>query len=233
MERPPQYEKREEEINPEKRSRMWETLRIAAITGILAFNGMKAVEQMKEGTAEREQSKITEKIKGDEAVEGQITEETEEAFKRDFGREMTDKEREHLKTWRGEVKGLSLEERDSMTISVVQDKGLRVEDGRIVQDAAIQTADGKTYEVRTETDADSSPLVDPATGNLKVGRLRSEVGSTSWNRSFVSRTEQDGSGLKVVYEATKDGLEMTTQELGSGGQLTNSKTVLIQERPGS
>lgn len=238
MERPPSinYEKVEQEkreVSPEKRSKMWETLRIAALTGVLAFGGVKAVEQMTEGTAERDQSKITESIKGDKAAEGQITEETEEAFKRDFGREMTEKEREYLMTWRQETMGLSLEERASMTISVVEDKGMRVEDGRIIQETAIQTKDGKTYEVRAETDADSSPLVDPATGNLKVGRLAGEAGNESWNRSFISRTEQDGSGLKVSYEATKDGLEMTIQELGPGGQVLSQRTSLTQEKIGS
>lgn len=43
MERPPQPEKVEKEVGPEKRSRMWETFRIAALAGSVLFWGGQAM----------------------------------------------------------------------------------------------------------------------------------------------------------------------------------------------
>ena len=141
---------------------------------------------------------------------------------------MTGEERKLLEAWKNQFGEMSPQERDSIMISSFHDKGLRVESGKIIQETTVETKDGKTYETSAEVDASISSLVDPETGDLKVGKLASE-GETAWNRAFVSRVEQDGSGLKVSYEATQEGLKMTIQELGSGGKVLSERVSITQE----
>lgn len=211
---------REEEISIEKRSRMWETLRIATLAGLAVFGGYKAQERSGEMTQQKP-------VEATQGISDQ-QQEVEEKFKEDFGREMTEDERQLLEAWKNQFGEMSSQERDSIMISDFHDKGLRVEDGKIIQETTVKTKDGKTYDTSAEIDARLSSLVDPETGNLKVGKLASE-GETAWNRAFVSRLEQDGSGLKVSYQATQEGLKMTIQELGPGGKVVSERVSVTQE----
>lgn len=213
MEKPPtiKYEKVEQEqkeVSPEKRSQMWKILRTVSLTGILAFNGMKAVEQMREGTAEREQSKITEQARNERAEYNKAEKQREQ-------------ERQEFL--------------DATTIARTDFKLPYIEDGKIIKEAIITTKDGRMYETRAEIDIATSQLADEDPEVLKEKVKYWKPGSEvpAWNTNIISRTAEDGSGFKVLYTVTEDGLEMTIQELGSGGQLVNSRTVLTQEKTSS
>lgn len=191
MERPPQSEKREEEISPEKRSQMWEILRRGALAGLLIFGGHQAGKQVAEymhpGLTEQEQ----------EDVIKQVGEENRQENER-LSKEWLDKQ--------------------ALTIKSVEGEASRIEDGKLISEATITTEDGKVYETRAETDF---------TGERQS--VTESAGGVDWNRAFVSSIHEDGSGLKVVYETTTDGLKMTIQELGPGGNVLSQRTSLTQE----
>ncbi len=211
-------ENKEKEISPERKSRMWEILRIASVAGVLAFNGMKAVEQMKGGTAEREQTKVTDQIR-EEAGE-----------KEGVSHEVVETKRERTQ------QGFLEQFFDATAFVRGEYKLPRIEDGKIITEATLTTRDGRVYETRAEVDIETSPFAgeDPEVlkEKIKFWKPWHEMEDSS-NVKIVSMTAEDGSGFKVRYTVTEEGLEMTTQELGSGGQLTNSKTVLIQEKVGA
>ena len=219
MERPPSVvnvEDKEKEVSSEKRRHTLETLRMAVLMGSLAFSAMKAVEQNTGGTAEREQTKVTDQIR-EEAGEKQGT------------------IHEAVETKRERTQQEFLEQFFDATAFVRGEyKSPRIEDGKIISEATLTTRDGRVYETRAEIDIEASQFAgedqEVLKEKIKFWKPWHEKEDSS-NVNIVSMTAEDGSGFKVRYTVTEEGLEMTTQELGSGGQLTNSKTVLIQERP--
>lgn len=195
MERPPQSEKREEEISPEKRNRMWETLRRGALAGLLIFGshqvGKQAAEYMHPGLTEQEQADIIKQVGEENRQENERL------------------QQESL-------------DRQALTIKSVEGESSRIEDGKLISGATITTEDGKVYETRAETDF---------TGERQS--VTESAGGIDWNRAFVSSIHEDGAGLKVVYETTAEGLKMTIQELGPGGNILSQRTSLTQEKSGS
>lgn len=189
MEKPPQSEKKEKEISLEEKSRMWETLRIVALSSMLTLGGYQAAEHMFPDLTE--QNKLL-----------------------DYIGEQNLKENERLQK--------EHQDRQALTIKDVDGKASRVEDGKLISEAIITTMDGKQYETRAETDL---------TGEYQ--NIIESAGGIDWNRAFVSSIHEDGSGLKVIYKATEDGLKMTIQDIGPGGQVLSERVSLLQEKPSS
>ena len=189
---------KETEVRPEKKSRLWETLRIVGLTGILAFNGMKVVEQMRSGTAGREQTKITEY---DDTEKQKAAEEYQEFLN------------------------------DKTAIVRGDYKLPRIEDGRIINETTLTTRDGKVYETKAEIDIATSQFAneDPKTLREEIKHWKPGSEMPAWNRNIISSTAEDGSGFKVDYEVTTEGLKMTVQELGEGGKVMSERTHLLQE----
>lgn len=134
MERPPSIinvEDQEKEVSPEKRSRMWETLRMAALAGLLTFGGLEAGKQAAEYMNQTDQ-KQEDLIKQTEEQNRQENERLQKANEQ------------------------SRKERESLTIVGVGEKGIHVdENGKRVEEVEVKTADGKVYETRAETDFES------------------------------------------------------------------------------
>ncbi len=227
MEKLPQSKKVEKETNPEERSHMWGTIRLVALSGLVMYGAYKDNSERIKEIMQQKPTEISQKESLEKPSE-QIRKVNEEDFKKELGREITDEEKASQKIWEKKFGGISREDRGSMIISGVSDRGTHIENGKIIQETTVTTEDGKTYETRAETDADSSSLVDSRTGDLRIGGSK-EIKS-SWDRSFVSSVEKDGSGFKVVYEATKEGLKTTIQELGPNGSVLSERVSLLQEK---
>lgn len=192
MEKPPSVvsvEDKEKEINPEKRSRMWETLRIAALSGLLSFSGYQAVENI---YLNQELNQARDQL--EDIIKDQNLKENERLQKED-------------------------KEKQSLTVKDVEAKASYVMDGKLISEAKITTMDGKQYETRAETDL---------TGEYRS--ITESAGGIDWNRAFVSSIHEDGSGLKVIYKVTEDGLKMTIQDIGPGGRVLNERVSLIEQK---
>ena len=129
MEKPPSVvsvEDKEKEISPEKRDRLWKTLRMMVLSCMLTFGGYEAVQQMEKQKADKAKADIE-----------QTLEQT---------REQNDKEVETMARALGE---------ESFTIKNVVGE-TKIVDGKKVTDADIVMMDGKEYKTKVETDVVST-----------------------------------------------------------------------------
>lgn len=123
---PPVEQGREKEISPEKRDRLWRTLRMMVLSGMLTFGGYEAVQQMEKQNTDKAEADIE-----------QTLEQT---------REQSDKKVEIMARALGE---------ESFTIKNVVGE-TKIVDGKKVMDADIVTMDGKEYKTKVETDVVST-----------------------------------------------------------------------------